>query len=60
MRLLNLRKGSAGDETTSTITGMLLALAFAAVAAAILFSMISSGNMPQFAILMDFSGGLAG
>lgn len=60
MRLINTRKGSAGGDTTSTISGLLLALAFAGVAAAILFSMISSGNMPQFAILMDFSGGLAG
>lgn len=54
------RKGSAGGESTSTIVGLLLVLAFAAVAVGILYSVLNPGNMPQFALLMDFSGGLTG
>mgnify|MGYP007124906079 CR=1 FL=1 len=53
------RKGSVGDESTSTLTKLLLALAFAAVASGILFSFIGTGSTPQFAIIQDFTGGLA-
>ena len=53
-------KGSVGGNSTSTIVGVLLGLAFVAVAVTVLYTVLSPGNMPQFAILMDFSGGLTG
>jgi len=58
-QIFKTRKGSAGDETTSTLTNMLLFLGFAVVAAGILYTFISTGGMPQFAVFQDFTGGMA-
>ena len=51
------RKGSIGDDTMTTVVGLLLVLAFVALAATIIMGGLTPTAFPQFSILSDFSGG---